>query len=150
MIQASRVADGSSTGRVRALALAVLAFLLGTCAASGEAYQTWLEGWVGKTKSELVEQFGPPQRSERAKNRREILFWSSARDVSQGSRTPIGGGFSFGLSVKSESACELSFTLVDGVAKSFDWKADIDSLFGKVELRHSRECGVAFPIKPRE
>lgn len=151
MIRVSAIAEKLSAGPVRALATTVLILLLGACVASRETYQTQLDDWVGKTKVELVEQFGPPQRSEKAEEGKEILIWSSASKMSQGTSAPIGGGFSLGLGMQSAHTCELSFTLVGGIAQSFEWKANIHSLFGKFEQPwHSGECGSAFSAKPEE
>ena len=128
-----------------------LILLLGGCGISREAYHSELEGWIGKTEAELVEQFGPPQRNEQVDDREEILFWHSSRMVSHGS-SATSGGLSFGITVQNEETCDLRFTLVDGIAKSFDWKAKRDAVFssGEVDLWHSGECGITYPAKPKE
>ncbi len=41
---------------VRAFVVLSLILLVGACAASRQTYQTQLEGWIGKTEAELVEQ----------------------------------------------------------------------------------------------
>ena len=162
------IADRGLPGSVRAFVVLSLILLVGACApsretagfrvggiagllstASRETYQTQLEGWVGKTKAELVEQFGPPQRSDEGGDGKEILIWSSSSEMSQGTSAPVGGGFSIGIGTTSENTCELSFTLVDGVAESFDWKFYASTIFGKIKPLGSGECNEAFPATPR-
>ena len=134
---------------VRTFVVLSLIVLVGACAASREAYQTQLEGWVGKTKAELVQQFGPPQRSDEGGDGKETLIWSSSSEMSQGTSAPVGGGFSIGIGTTSENICELSFTLVNGIAESFDWKFYASTIFGKIKPLGSGECDKAFPATPR-
>ena len=139
------------SGPVRALVIVPLILFAGSCAlTSRQEYQTQLNGWIGKTEVELVEQFGPPQHSVEEDANKKILSWHSSKKTSSGSSGPVGGGVSIGLSLQSEYTCELRFTLVDGIAKSFEWKANVDTLFGKSEQKwHSGECGSAFPATPK-
>lgn len=143
------VARGLS-GAVRTLVvLSLISLLVGACAATRETYQTQLEGWVGKTKAELVEQFGPPQRSDEVGDGKEVMIWSSSSELSQGTSAPVGDGFTVGIGTKTEYNCELRFTLVDGIAESFDWKFDASTFFGKIKPLSSGECDRAFPATPR-
>ncbi|MCY4386965.1 MAG: hypothetical protein OXC18_07640 [Desulfurellaceae bacterium] len=135
---------------VKTLVIVPLILFAGSCAlTSRQEYQTQLNGWIGKTEVELVEQFGPPQHSVEEDANKKILSWHSSKKTSSGSSRPVGGGVSIGLSFQSEDTCELSFTLVDGIAKSLEWKAKHGSLFGEREFWHSGECGSAFPATPK-
>ena len=150
MNQVLRIADKVPACTVRVFVVTFLALLVGACAASRETYQTQLAGWVGKTKAELVQQFGPPERSEKVGDGKEILSWVSSSEMSQGTSAPVGDGFSIGISMTSDYICKLSFTLVDGTAASFDWEFYAHSLLGKIKPLSAGECDTAFPATPRE
>lgn len=99
-------------------AVAALATLAG-CAALEQHrldYQAALEGWIGATESELVTQFGSPERVERVDGATRVLHWQSSR-TGQTVTSQDGGGLTMTLH------CDLSFRLVDGSAVSLEWRS---------------------------